>query len=139
VIVGVANTILSLPFGSMFAATAPTLNPTTGQLEGGGGFFATWFVANIILFVLDFAYFTIFHGMPNGQTPGKMVMKIAVRTDEGRGPLGYGKAALRTIVEIVLVWLCVIPGLVDVLFPLWDPKKQTLHDKAANTVVVRVG
>jgi uncharacterized RDD family membrane protein YckC len=31
-----------------------------------------------------------------------------------------------------------LPGLIDVLFPLWDPKRQTLHDKAVGSVVVKV-
>jgi uncharacterized RDD family membrane protein YckC len=136
---GIANAILKIPFGGIFEATAPSIDPTTGQLTGGSGFFATVIVANLLFFIVGFLYYTIFHGQPAGQTPGKMVMKIAVRTDEGRGPLGYGKAAIRTVVEDVLVLACVLPGLVDVLFPLWDSKKQALHDKAANTVVVRVG
>jgi uncharacterized RDD family membrane protein YckC len=28
-------------------------------------------------------------------------------------------------------------GLLDVLWPLWDAKNQTLHDKAVGTVVLR--
>jgi uncharacterized RDD family membrane protein YckC len=31
-----------------------------------------------------------------------------------------------------LIWL------LDMLFPLWDAKKQTLHDKIVKTVVIRV-
>jgi hypothetical protein len=27
--------------------------------------------------------------------------------------------------------------LIDMLFPLWDPKNQTLHDKATRTIVVQ--
>jgi uncharacterized RDD family membrane protein YckC len=33
---------------------------------------------------------------------------------------------------------CGIGLLIDLLFPLWDPKRQTLHDKAANSVVIDV-
>jgi len=28
------------------------------------------------------------------------------------------------------------PWVLDVLFPLWDAKNQTLHDKVAGTVVI---
>jgi uncharacterized RDD family membrane protein YckC len=52
------------------------------------------------------------------------------------GPLGYGKAAVRWAVASVLWLLFYIPGIIDVLMPLWDAKKQTIHDKAAGTVVV---
>lgn len=34
------------------------------------------------------------------------------------------------------LWLLLVPGLLDVLWPLWDGKRQTLHDKIAGTVVV---
>jgi uncharacterized RDD family membrane protein YckC len=40
----------------------------------------------------------------------------------------------------LVLWVAlVIPGLIDVLFPLWDPRHQTLHDKAAGSIVLRVG
>jgi uncharacterized RDD family membrane protein YckC len=32
-----------------------------------------------------------------------------------------------------------VPWIVDMLFPIWDPMNQTLHDKVSGTVVVRVG
>jgi hypothetical protein len=34
----------------------------------------------------------------------------------------------------VFTWLCII-GLIDDLFPLWDQRRQSLHDKVARTVV----
>ena len=42
----------------------------------------------------------------------------------------------RTLVEVVLA-LTVIGGILDILWPLWDQQNQTLHDKAAGTVVLR--
>jgi uncharacterized RDD family membrane protein YckC len=35
-----------------------------------------------------------------------------------------------------IVLLAFLYGLVDVLFPLFDKRKQTLHDKFANTIVI---
>ena len=31
-----------------------------------------------------------------------------------------------------------LPWIIDMLFPLWDPKNQTLHDKVTRTVVVKI-
>ena len=31
-----------------------------------------------------------------------------------------------------------LPLILDYLWPLWDDRNQTLHDKAVSTVVVRV-
>jgi hypothetical protein len=33
--------------------------------------------------------------------------------------------------------LFVVPWVIDMLWPLWDPRNQTLHDKVVNSVVVR--
>ena len=33
--------------------------------------------------------------------------------------------------------LCLLPYLLDVAWMIWSPKRQTLHDLAAGTVVVR--
>ena len=53
-----------------------------------------------------------------------------------RGSVGYGKAFLRSLVALLLGYT-VIVGILDVLWPLWDKKNQTLHDKAVGTVVLR--
>jgi uncharacterized RDD family membrane protein YckC len=75
-------------------------------------------------------------------TPGKLICGLrVVPVDRGLdpGPLAWNSIAIRTA-----VW--VLPGissflglitLVDVLFPLWHPKRQALHDIAAKTQVVR--
>jgi hypothetical protein len=34
--------------------------------------------------------------------------------------------------------MLIIPGLLDVLQPLWDRKHQTLHDKIVGSVVVQI-
>lgn len=137
VILWVVNFILSLVLGgALNFASEPTFNPETGQIEGGSGFFVGLILGNLILLLVGVAYYVFFNGGEKGQTPGKMVMKIQVRDEATGGPAGYGKAALRYIVGAVLFLLCFIPGVVDMLFPLWDPKRQTLHDKAANTLVI---
>jgi uncharacterized RDD family membrane protein YckC len=75
-------------------------------------------------------------------TPGKLICGMrVVPVDRGRdpGPLSWNSIGIR-----VAVW--VLPGIssflglvtvVDVLFPLWHPKRQALHDIAAKTQVVR--
>ena len=91
-------------------------------------------------FILGVLYYTILNGSEKGQTLGKMAMKIAVRDEVTGGPIGYGKALLRYIAGMALaVITCGIGGLVDALFPLWDAKRQTIHDKVVKSVVVEVG
>ena len=51
--------------------------------------------------------------------------------------MGYGLALGRSLIAFVF-GLTVIVWIIDMLFPLWDPKRQTLHDKIVGTVVLRV-
>jgi uncharacterized RDD family membrane protein YckC len=59
-------------------------------------------------------------------------------TVDGRtgAPVSYNRAVPRALVEGVL-WITFIGGILDSLWPLWDRQNQTLHDKAAGTVVLR--
>jgi uncharacterized RDD family membrane protein YckC len=75
-------------------------------------------------------------------TPGKLLCGLrVVPVDRGRDP---GPLAWSSILIRASIW--VLPGIsaflslitvVDVLFPLWHPKRQALHDIAAKTQVVR--
>jgi uncharacterized RDD family membrane protein YckC len=92
--------------------------------------------------LLDAAIVIIYGGVlcgsARGQTLGMMVAKTrAVGADSGGG-IGYGRAFGRAAFEYLMAFLFVIPWLIDMLFPLWDPRNQTLHDKVTNTVVVKV-
>jgi uncharacterized RDD family membrane protein YckC len=88
-------------------------------------------------------YGTVLCGGPRGQTVGMMAAGVRAVGDEDRGVLGYGRAFGRALVEGVLRLinlLFFVLGLLwvlDMLFPLWDKKRQTLHDKVAGSVVIR--
>ena len=72
-----------------------------------------------------------------GQTVGMRAVRVkAVVAGEG-APVSYARALGRAVCEIAFAPL-VIPWVLDMLFPLWDPRRQTIHDKVAQTVVVRV-
>lgn len=142
-IIGIpAQIIGNLFFGSMFVASQPRIDPNTGQLVGGAGFFAgilattgALILANLILS----AAYSIYLHSSRGQTVGKMAMKIKV-VDMNTGELiPYGRAGIRWGVQQALAILtCGIGALLDGLWPLWDAKRQALHDKPANTVVIEV-
>ena len=137
IIDGILLSIVNAIVGAIFGLNADTaVDQTTGTLDPAA--FTALITGNIVLMLLGVAYYVVLNGSEKGQTVGKMVMKIRVRDMTG-GPAGYGKAFIRYIVGVVLFLLCVIPGIVDLLFPLWDDKKQTLHDKAAGTIVEDVG
>jgi uncharacterized RDD family membrane protein YckC len=76
-------------------------------------------------------------------TPGKLLCGLrVVPVDRGRdpGPLPWGSVFIRAsiwVLPAISLFLRLVT-LVDVLFPLWHPKRQALHDIAAKTQVVRL-
>jgi uncharacterized RDD family membrane protein YckC len=94
--------------------------------------------------VVYLVYATVLCGGRRGQTVGMMAVGIRVVRDGTHDVVGYGRAFVRALVEQVFRLLgsaTIILGLIwllDMLFPIWDKKRQTLHDKITRTVVLRV-
>ncbi len=85
--------------------------------------------------LISLVYFTYFHGR-TGQTPGDAALGIKVVDLQSGGlePIGYGRAAVRWVISLVSL----IPFALGYLWMLWDKEKQTWHDKAAGSVVLRL-
>jgi uncharacterized RDD family membrane protein YckC len=67
-----------------------------------------------------------------GQTVGKKQMGIKLLREQDGQVVGPGLSIGRAFVHIVDSLPCYIGW----LFPLWDPKRQTLADKILHTVVI---
>ena len=83
--------------------------------------------------VFSFGYYTYFHGR-TGQTPGDAALGIRVVDIDNGNVIGYGRAFGRVLVSIVSGLVLVL----GYLWMLWDPRKQTWHDKAVSSLPVRV-
>lgn len=118
--------------------TFPLFSTATSSAATGHAGVSAWFVPLVTLLILvgDLVYHIVLEGGSRGATVGKMALGIQVRDAATLGPIGYGRAAARRLVAMLLWWVMWVPGIVDVLFPLWDPRRQTLHDKAVSSVVV---
>ena len=90
--------------------------------------------ANLLSLILGIAYFTYFEGGKTGQTLGKLALGIRVIDFKAGGPIGYARGLLRYIAR----FLSAVVFFIGYLWMLWDPEKQTWHDKIAGTVVVPV-
>lgn len=82
----------------------------------------------------------VYHVIPTavwGQTPGKWMVGIRVLGPNGQPP-GWVRSTIRGLVGALadLLFNTVGIGIIDPLWLLWDSRRQTLHDKAAGTVVV---
>lgn len=96
-----------------------------------------WVALGLSLVVL-LGYFSFFDGNKRGQTIGKMALGIAVRDVNTGAPVGAGRALGRRLFFCATYLLFVVGFIVNILWPLWDPRKQGIHDKVANTCVVDV-
>ncbi len=97
-------------------------------------------IASIVAGLIALAYYATFNG--KGQTPGKRALGIVVVRAAGDGPVGPSKGFARHVIQFLenvpLLSIVVFPFvLVDSLWPLWDGRKQALHDKIAGSVVLR--
>ncbi|MFN8077623.1 MAG: RDD family protein [Kineosporiaceae bacterium] len=89
----------------------------------------------VVSFLVSLLYEVLFIGFL-GATPGKLACGLRVRRYDRPGKPGWGPAILRWLVIGISGLVCGLVSLLDVLWCLWDPRRQCLHDKAASTVVV---
>jgi uncharacterized RDD family membrane protein YckC len=82
------------------------------------------------------AYYGLLNGGRLGQTLGKMMLGIQVRDARTGGPLGVGRGLVRYLVYAALFFACVLPGVANVMSPLWDDHRQAWHDHAVGSVVI---
>lgn len=83
--------------------------------------------------VVSVAYYVFFTGYC-GQTPGKMALRIKVIRTDG-SELSYGRAFLR---EAVGKFISALILFIGYLMAAFDAQKQGLHDRMADTYVVKL-
>lgn len=89
-------------------------------------------ITTLISIVIPAVYYTIALSRW-GQTIGALAVSIKVVRPDG-GLLSPGAAFIRwlgSIVSVLILWI-------GYLMMLWDSRRQTLHDKLAGSVVVKV-
>ncbi len=96
----------------------------------------SWAVAYVPLIFLGPPAYFWFLTARYGATLGKLAMGIRVRRSEDNGPVGYMRA-LGRVGSWVLLAVFTLALLLSYLWPLWDPRNQTLADKMASTLVLR--
>ena len=67
---------------------------------------------------------------------GMIIVGVRVVDENDGSAIGFGRALGRAGFEYLMVILLFVPWIIDMLFPIWDPKNQTLHDKVSKAVVI---
>jgi len=135
VLLGVISLLLAAPLHAVHAGTIhfTTTNTNTGVVHH----YSFSFLSEVLHGLVVILYGGILCGSTRGQTVGMMATGIRAVDQRTGGALGFWKAALRGLVEYVLFLVFFFPWVLDMLWPLWDQKNQTLHDKVVSSVVLR--
>lgn len=100
-------------------------------------FLAAYAAVFVIQFAATYLYYVEYQ-LRSGQTVGKRVMALRVLRVDAR-PVDRATLVRRYLVQIVAGGFIPFFNFLDGLWQLWDqPLQQTLHDKAAETVVAKV-
>jgi uncharacterized RDD family membrane protein YckC len=127
--------ILDVPYFVVLGIAQAATHTTVDGVRHNNG--AVTGVISLLFLVAQALYFTLLNGTGRGQTPGNRAPGIAVRDVNTGLPIGKGRGFLRWFIR-VLLYVVLIPGIVNDLLPLWSKNRQTIADKAANSVMIRV-
>lgn len=137
-LIALAVTIIPLIIGLVITLRHVETDPTTGEISGGISLLGILILA--LTFILYVGFDIWNRGVrvgTKGQSFGKQLLGVRIVRDVDGQLLGGGGGFVRWLMSFVLsITACV--GLLDVLWPLWDDKKQTLHDKIVSSVPIRV-
>ena len=134
--------IEAIGFGIMMASSKTTCVSNSSEYDFGGvctaEASALGTAAASIAGLLAFAFGIWNYGYRQGTTGssiGKSIMNFKVVSERTGVPIGFGMSIVRQIAHLVDAIICYI----GYLFPLWDPKRQTLADKIMSTVCLPTG
>ena len=158
IIVGLATVLVAFPwmtrigdaYGDFISQAMDAAESGSSQVPDQGQLMSDiagpLLIVSLIGLVISFAYHASFLRW-KAATPGKLALGLRVRLRETPGPLAWGTIVKRWLGQFGYAILSIVPilgsivslyPLIDGLWPLWDSRKQALHDKIAATNVVRV-
>jgi len=134
--VGVIGAALLVVAGLVFGGAVGLgsgIHPDVGQAFGQVGcclIFSVFPIATLLVGLYNKVYLVARRGASIGQG----VVHVRVVDAYGR-LLSTGTAAIRLLAQVGISFVP-FGGFVDLLWPLWDPQRQTLHDKAVGCYVI---
>ncbi|MEO9181024.1 MAG: RDD family protein [Acidimicrobiales bacterium] len=122
--------------------TAHALTCTGGTLIRAN--FLELLIGIVMINIIWAIYVIVAIAGPRGATFGMRALKIRIVTATDRAPVSMSRSVLRYVVYFgiglleYVAHILFLVSFLDWLWPLWDSRNQTLHDKAAGTVALDV-
>lgn len=131
VIVGVPMMVMGIESGEIDPVTGYT---TGGSVDAIGGLgIAILVLGYAAIFVFAIWNYVVRQGR-TGQTLGKKWVGITLIKEQTGAAPGWPSCLGRYFLQSILTTFTLY---LNVLWPLWDDKRQTLHDKVLGTVVLK--
>lgn len=132
--------ILGVPAGVVQAVVLASLPTELVSCRNGtaiceqptGAGFGIVALLGLVVFAINVWYYAYFEGV-KGQTIGKQALSIRVVDADNNQLIGAGRGVGRYFARI----LSAIPCFLGYFWMIWDPQKQTWHDKIVRSSVVR--
>ena len=140
VILYIILSIISFIVGGIGMGLGRVAGGEEGQAMGGLLGSGICCIAFVILPIVSLGvglYNKVYLVGKRGCSIGQGIMKLNVVTASG-GRVPTGTLVLRLLVQMAFGFVPLLP-LLSILWPLWDPQRQALHDKAVGTFVIKVG
>ena len=131
-LVGAVMVVLYLILGGMFTTFAHL-----GSENAASGVCCLWIALFVPAMLLVGLFNRVYLVSSRGYSIGQGIVRIKV-VDGAGNLLTMGTAFIRLLAQIGLS-LLPFGGLIDLLWPLWDERRQTLHDKAVGCYVIHNG
>ena len=129
-LIGVGAAILYAILGGALAGLV-----SIGLHGVGGAFCCVLLLTFPLAMLLVGLYNSVYLISLRGYSIGQGVVHVKV-VDANGNLLTQGTALVRLLVRVLMAFIFVL-HVVDMLWPLWDDRRQTLHDKAVNCYVIR--
>ncbi len=130
--------VVVVPIYFLFGVALAGLFATMAHSDVGGGISSMGCCMFLIIVplvsLLVGLYNSVYLVYTRGFSIGQGVVKIKVVSAQGQ-LLSGGTAFLRLLIRVVFQFIAVL-SILDMLWPLWDERRQTLHDKIVNSYVI---
>ena len=142
VLLYIVITIISLVIGGGIGILGSAAGDQGGAVAGVA-MLGIWGICCIMFVVIPIVslgvglYNKVYLVGKRGCSIGQGIMKLNVVTASGSF-VPTGTLVLRLLVQMAFGFVPLLP-LLSILWPLWDPQRQALHDKAVGTFVIKVG
>lgn len=154
-VVGLLTAVVAFPWlGDLIVALGDFIDQSVRSAQSGGtapdqGAFQSEVTAVVLPITVISVVVSLLYEVGflvwRSATPGKMLLGTKVRPVGGNAPVSLVVALRRQAISVVTTALGVLPyvgffgsilSILDPAWLLWDPRRQALHDKVADTVVV---